>query len=401
MAVVAVASGTAACSGTATLGAPSAPATAASAAPRSSTPASPPDRAASSPRTSASGSPAEGSVTVAASGDILVHHSVQVDAARNAGGGGFDFRPMFADVRSLVSSADVAICHQETPVSADNTSLTGPGVLSYNAPRQLAEGLRWAGFDGCDTASNHMWDRGLTGIRSTAQVLDRAGLAHAGASGSAAGAGRPARYRTSGGAIVANLAYSYTITNQGGPNTSVPPSAPWLRRALWPAQGAAGIERDARAARGRGADIVVVSLHWGSEYHRAPTVEQRALARQLLRSGVVDLIVGAHAHVVQPCEKINGRYVVYGMGNFLSNQAPSQGTLLTPSTQDGVLVLATFQRRADGTFRSQLAYQPTTVQTDGHVIRLATPTSHAASFHRTVAAMDALGPGACDARPRR
>ncbi|HET8599290.1 MAG TPA: CapA family protein [Segeticoccus sp.] len=403
-----------ACSGNATGSAPSAPASSGSAnAPAS--PASSAGRGTTAPgdngaeHTSAAASAWPGSsatdVTIAATGDILVHYSVQEDArtdARRAGEGAdaYDFRPMFRHVRPLISAADVGICHQESPISTDDTNLTVPHVLNFNAPRQIAKGLKWAGIDGCDTAGNHVWDRGLTGMRETVTALRSAGLRQVGSSKTASHAGRAAYYRTPGGVTIAQLAYTYTLLNNGSPNTDVPADAPWMRHYLWPARGAEGIEQDARAARRHGADLVVVSMHWGLEYHQQPTTDQRELARALLTSGRVDLIVGSHVHVVQPCEKINGRYVMYGMGNFLSNQAPSQANGLTPSNQDGVLVLATFERRPDGTWRTGLEYQPTYVQTKGHVIRLATPAHHGASYRRTVSAVNALGDGACDARPR-
>src|SRR5699024_2898295 len=118
---------------------------------------------------------------------------------------------------------------------------------------------------------------------------------------------------------VAQLAYTYTIYNSGAPTTDVPPEAPWLAESLWPLTGAEGIIEDAEAARADGADFVVVSMHWGSEYWTDPTDQQRELAAQLLESDAVDLILGTHVHVIQPCEKINGKYVIYGLGNFLSN----------------------------------------------------------------------------------
>lgn len=75
-------------------------------------------------------------VTVAASGDILVHYPVQQSAALYAGtGGGYDFDPMFAKVRKQISDADIAICHQETPISRTDSGLTPPRSLVFNARR--------------------------------------------------------------------------------------------------------------------------------------------------------------------------------------------------------------------------------------------------------------------------
>jgi poly-gamma-glutamate synthesis protein (capsule biosynthesis protein) len=106
----------------------------------------------------------------------------------------------------------------------------------------------------------------------------------------------------------------------------------------------AAIRRDARRARERGADLVLVNLHWGVEYVHRPTAEQRALARRLLRGRAIDLLLGQHAHVVQPIRRVRGRFVVYGEGNLLS----AQSSACCPGpTQDG-LVAVVRVRLGDG-----------------------------------------------------
>ena len=72
------------------------------------------------------------------------------------------------------------------------------------------------------------------------------------------------------------------------------------------------------------ADVVVMSIHWGNEYQRIPTTEQKDLASFLANEGV-DIIFGSHPHVLQPMEWIqtnDGRktFVIYSLGNFISGQ---------------------------------------------------------------------------------
>ncbi|OSC45555.1 hypothetical protein B5181_43040, partial [Streptomyces sp. 4F] len=74
-----------------------------------------------------------------------------------------------------------------------------------------------------------------------------------------------------------------------------------------------------------GADVVVVSLHWGTEWQDEPDQDQLTLARSLTaaRTGdrpAVDLILGTHAHVPQAYEKVNGTWVVYGMGDQIAGE---------------------------------------------------------------------------------
>ncbi|MEZ5142372.1 MAG: CapA family protein [Acidimicrobiales bacterium] len=337
--------------------------------------------------------------SIAASGDILLHSMVIQSGQRNAGGKGYDFNPMFDQVRDQISAADLAICHQETPISADNTNLTKPNVLNFNAPKEIAVALKNAGFDGCDTASNHTWDRQLSGVSQTAQVLEDAGLQHAGGSRNQEEADTPPIYDVKG-VKVGHLAFTYTLYNNFGPDTKVPPEAPWLKAILWPAIGAQGIIDQAKAIKARGAEFVVVSMHWGDQYVHEPTQQQRDLARELLADPNIDLILGDHVHVVQPCEKIGDKYVTYGMGNFLSNQSPQIDRSLKVDNQDGTLQRWDIAEVSPGEFKAlKMTYQPTWVQIPGHLIQLSTLAERKDSYDRTVKNMNLLGPGACDATP--
>ncbi|MEU1296036.1 CapA family protein, partial [Streptomyces sp. NPDC005840] len=123
------------------------------------------------------GAAARGGFTLLATGDVLPHASVIDRANFDAGGEGYDFRPMLADVEPLVSRADVALCHMETVYGA-NGDYTG--YPTFKSPPEVARGLAATGYDGCSTASNHTLDDGADGIRRTLDALDRAGVRHAG-----------------------------------------------------------------------------------------------------------------------------------------------------------------------------------------------------------------------------
>ena len=98
-----------------------------------------------------------------------------------------------------------------------------------------------------------------------------------------------------------------------------------------------------------GAEVVVVSLHWGIEGQRAVSDEQRPIADRLTASGVIDLIVGHHAHVVQPIEQVNGTWVVFGLGNQLSGMGDSTGCCGVRAL-DGLMVNVRFTEQPDGHF---------------------------------------------------
>src|SRR5512132_950056 len=263
-----------------------------------------------------------GDVTLIASGDVLPHGLVLRRAGADGARAGqpYDFRPMLAELRPLVAAADLAVCHLETPLSRDGRAVAS--WPSFNAPPQLAAALRWAGYDACSTASNHAMDRGPDGVAATLDVMDGAGLGHAG-----------------------------TARNAG----AVTAAQPWLVNLIDPAR----ILADARAARRAGARFVVVLLHWGEENQAAPSPSQRDLARRLLAAPEVDLILGHHVHVVQPIEQVGGKWVAYGMGNSLSNQTPA---CCTAGSQDGVLVQVTIGRdRGEPRVRA-VRYVPTWVE---------------------------------------
>jgi len=337
--------------------------------------------------------------TLAASGDILIHAPIIREAKALGNGKTYEFNAMFDDVRPTISAADFAICHQETPISADDTNLSQPNTLSFNAPTEIAGALKKAGFDACDTASNHTWDRQIKGVNETIAVLEAAGLGHAGSSRNQQEADTPPIYDVKG-VKVGHLAYSYDIYNTAGPDKQVPPEAPWLKSMLWPALGAEGMLAEAHALKARGAEFVVMSIHWGDQYNHQPNAQQRQLAKDPLASPDVDLILGDHVHVVQPCEKIGDKYVMYGMGNFLSNQSPTQDRTLVSDNQDGSLETYTVDETSPGQLRvTKMQYTPTWVVIPGHKIAIASPTNFKDSYNRTVKNVGLLGPGLCDATP--
>jgi hypothetical protein len=251
--------------------------------------------------------------TLVATGDILPHDSVIRQAREDAGGSGHDFRDMLSGAKSLASQADLAICHMETVYGASGGPFTG--YPAFRTPPDVAQAVKDTGYDSCSSASNHTMDDGVEGVRRTIRAMDEAGLEHAGTARSEKERGRPAMMRA-GGAKVAQLAYTY-----GTNGLPVPEGKSWAVNLIDPAR----IIADARAARRAGADIVVASLHWGTEWQQEPDQQQRSLAEQLTRSRHkgrkdIDLIVGTHAHVPQAYEKVNGAWVVYGMGDQLAGK---------------------------------------------------------------------------------
>ena len=299
---------------------------------------------------------------MAASGDFLIHAPVWQRALAYGHGRRYRFRPMLRRIRPLIARADLALCHLETPLSY------GPprGYPSFRTPVALAADIRATGWDACSTASNHTLDAGQGGVRTTLGVLDRVGLRHAGSHLSPRGARRPVILRAKG-AKVAFLAYTAVTNGQRLPH-------PWTldlartRRIL----------RDARRARRAGADAVIVNLHWGAEYRHSPTAGQRALARALTHAKAVTAVIGQHVHVVQPIRWINGKPVVFGEGNLLSNQTSA---CCAAGSQDGLIALLDLRAGRAGLRAVRVRYLPTYVRHPDFTIVHA----RGASRRRTVA----------------
>jgi poly-gamma-glutamate synthesis protein (capsule biosynthesis protein) len=116
---------------------------------------------------------------------------------------------------------------------------------------------------------------------------------------------------------------------------------------------------DAARARAAGAEVVIASVHCCTEYDSEPSPAQVAIAQALLASPDVDLVLGHHAHVVQPFERIGGKWVAFGLGNHIAQQ-------IRPVTYDSVIARFTFTRGPDGRYAVSTAEAiPTHIQPAG------------------------------------
>lgn len=298
-------------------------------------------------------------ISLAFTGDILVQRGLWPTAAKNAQTFGstepYDFSPMFSDVAELLSNADLAVCHLESPIAPPGSEPFS--YPKYQVPSQIIPAIADAGYDACSTASEHVFDGGSEAINATVSAFESLGIMQSGM------ARTPDEIKPLptqvGDVVIAHL--SYTLRYD-----SPPPIGEDWRSALIDIP---RILADAREARTLGAQAVVLSLHWGNEDSAVPTEQQRQWANELTISGEIDLIVGSHSHVLQPIEQINGVWVMFGLGNFLTNMPtksarPEEG-------QDGAIVTLTMTRAANNRVTvSQPVVYPTWVdKRSGYTIR--------------------------------
>jgi len=287
-------------------------------------------------------------VTVVMSGDLLWHNlvweSAHADAVRRGLRQPYDFDPMFAAMKPVVQDADLAICHEEVPFATDDRHLSNYPVFA--APPEIARWIGSMGWDACTTDSNHSIDQGVAGLVRTANLLERAGVRHVGTFRTRAERRKPVILTTRQGVRVGIVGGTYSLNG-----FTLPADQRWAV-SMWDAR---NLIAQARAAKAAGADIVLVQYHGGDEYSRLPNAQQVALVRRLTASPAVDLVFAEHAHVVQPISRVNGKWVVYGMGNMVA-----QSDTRYPRAYEGITVRFTFRESGHGFRVSHAEYIPTT-----------------------------------------
>ncbi len=295
--------------------------------------------------------------TVSTSGDILIHSPVWYRAADN-GGGTYDFSPMFGAIEPFVRGVGLSVCQMETPLTSGEPS----GYPIFATPVEIADGIRKAGWDACSTASNHTLDRGPEGVAQTIAALRDEGVRSTGSATRRRQAERPLVMDASG--IRIGLVAYTDFSNLGAPaepsNLNLLPfDAPVEEKRRV-------VEQDVERAIEAGADTVLVSIQWGAENSTTPNDSQLELARAITSIPGVAAIAGQGPHVVQPIERINGKFVVFSSGNLLSNQSAAAG--LPAETQYGLIALFRLRSDGNGTKVKRLDYVPIWVRPGDYLI---------------------------------
>jgi poly-gamma-glutamate synthesis protein (capsule biosynthesis protein) len=215
----------------------------------------------------------------------------------------------FQEIRGLTGSADIAFCNLECAISERSARIFKN--CNFCIRPEDAKGLGFAGFDVVSLANNHMFDCEKKGIVSTIEFLEQEDIKSTGAGTTPAQALRPAIFDLKDTRI-GFLAYNAYPMD-------------WIH--LKEDQPAIAFYDSSQAIKAvqklnKKADVVIVSLHWGDEYHKKPNPRQKRIAHQLIDAGA-DLILGHHPHVLQPIGEYDGGVIVYSLGNFVFDQRKS------------------------------------------------------------------------------
>ena len=266
-------------------------------------------------------------------GDAM-QHQAQLDRAKELGRNGtYDYSGCFTFIAPEITAADYAICNLEVPLGGGPTY---SGYPCFSAPDSYAVALKDAGFDLFLTANNHCLDRRDKAARRTLTALDSIGVDHIGTYYDAESRIREVPFiKNIKGIKIGFLNYTYG-TNGISPQEGIEVSLIEKER----------MADEIHKTRDAGAEIVVVTIHWGIEYVLIQNRNQESLANFLVDQGV-DLIIGGHPHVIQPMKVVRNEkenkdvLIVYSLGNFISN-------MKTADTRGGALVRATIRRDENG-----------------------------------------------------
>lgn len=279
-------------------------------------------------------------------GDIMGHDS-QISAALNSESKTYDYNEVFRYLKPIISDADFATANLEV-------TLAGPpykGYPRFSSPVALAAACMDAGIDCLVTANNHSADRGNEGIVTTINRLDSIGILHTGTflNKSSRDSLQPL--------VIERKGISFALLNYTYGTNGIPVPPPEIVNILKKDLIASDIEK----AKNLNPGIIVLSLHWGTEYDTVPSKEQADLAQYFFSRGA-DIIIGSHPHVIQKMiwyndtGSLKNKAVVFSMGNFISNQRK-------PRTDGGTMVRIELTRTDSSVVISDAGYCLTWVYT--------------------------------------
>ena len=269
-------------------------------------------------------------IRVSATGDVMGHGS-QLESAYNATEDTYDFTSVFEDVKPVIEGSDLALVNLETTLAGPSRPYIG--YPTFNTPDAIVDALSYAGFSTIVTANNHSLDTRSEGLRRTVEVINEEGLDAVGTYSSAPDS--RVLLKDVNGISVAILGYTENLNGLEAQYTDEE------LLAMIDIIDEEQIINDIEEAKALKPDLILSYMHWGVEYVEEPNAFQTYYAELLTREGV-DIILGSHPHVIQRAEMLevdgNESFVIYSMGNFVSNQRrESLGSGFEP-TEDGVIV---------------------------------------------------------------
>lgn len=280
-------------------------------------------------------------VTLLAVGDNLIHREVIASGMQKDGT--YDYNHLYSNLKEEISAADIAVVNQETIFGGKAFGYSGYPV--FNSPTEIGDALINAGFDVILHATNHTLDKGSKGLRNTFAYWKTKPSIKVLGINETKKASKKICVIKKNGIKIAMLNYTFSLNGNKPPKDQ-----PYLVNMLDKTK----MEQDLTLAREE-ADFIIVFPHWGTEYVYKPTSMQKDLTEFFYENGV-DLIIGAHPHVIEPVEWIEKEkghrmLVYYSLGNFLSYQREAPRML-------GAMAGVTIVKDDSGTYISDATITP-------------------------------------------
>lgn len=291
--------------------------------------------------------------TILATGDIMFHMP-QVRAAYEANNKTYDFTDVFKYVKRHIESADLSISNFETVTAGSEIGFSG--FPNFNSPEATLIAIKDAGFQVLTTANNHCLDQGKKGLINTIDAIGEQDMKNI---GTYKEPDTPMLIEEINEIKLALLSYTYGFN--GMEYTLTEEEQGYMVNKIDEDK----IKTDIESAKVLGADMVVVFIHWGNEYQGEPSEEQIELGRKMVEWGA-NIIFGSHPHVIQKTEIINhdgkDNFIIYSMGNFLSNQRKE--IMNNKYTEDGIMVKVEIEKdfSKGETIIKDIKYIPTWVR---------------------------------------
>ncbi|MCQ2537572.1 MAG: CapA family protein [Lachnospiraceae bacterium] len=260
-------------------------------------------------------------MTVCMVGDILLHDTLEADCKQTDGS--YDYKPLFALTKDIISSYDVALVNQELIIGGEDLGVSG--YPSFNTAFSLADALEDAGFDVALHATNHALDKGKKGllncIHNWKENHDNMGVVGIYESEAES---EEIYITEKNGIRVAVLNFTY-----GTNGISAPEDMPWCVSMLTEDNVIRALDKAEELA-----DFTIVCPHWGTEYSLELSSQQKKFM-MLFKEHGADLVIGTHPHVIQSITVVNDEgeteclsdgyslkpddmLVYYSLGNFVS-----------------------------------------------------------------------------------
>lgn len=238
------------------------------------------------------------SVSIVCVGDVMLDRTVWKRIQANGPGS------IFAHVMDDLRAGDIVFANLECPLA--DSGPHNPAACIFRAPTRTVAVLQTVPFSIVSLANNHAYDAGRKGLEATMAALDKAGIAYIGASRDGTSPPPPIFFEIDG-LKVGFLGYT---------------ALSFTHRADAKVNDVAALARQIAAAK-READLLLVSYHWGDEYHRTPNKRQRLIAHATIDAGA-DVVLGHHPHVLEGIEIYKRGLILYSMGNFVFDQRPGE-----------------------------------------------------------------------------